>query len=119
MRTQSFCNSPHTTNTSGGQGSGHYLRSLLHEASDREPQAVSEGVLVLQHVPALSQTRVRVVPLVRAQPGAGNTGTRMTLRLTCSTVLYVCRITQVRANQSLDPCQSVCGRLCTVKNSSM
>lgn len=66
-------NLPHTANTSGGQGSGHYLGPLLHEAPHREPQAVSQGVLVFQHVPVLPQTRVRVIPLIRAQPGGETT----------------------------------------------
>lgn len=70
-----FCNLPHPADTSGRQGSGHYLGSLLHEASNRKPQAVSQGVLVLQHVPALSKTWVRVVPLVGAQSGGENNGT--------------------------------------------
>lgn len=80
----SLLNLPHPANTSGGQGSGHYLWSLLHEATHREPQAVSQGVLVLQHVPALPQTRVRVIPLVGAQPGRGTQ--EMTWRSNCSTV---------------------------------
>lgn len=101
-----FDNLPHPADTSGGQGSGHYLWSLLHEAPHREPQAVSQGVLVFQHVPVLSQTWVRVIPLIRAKPG------RETTRIwlwgqTAVPIIYLCHIIRVSTDQSLGPCQTV------------
>lgn len=61
--------SPDPGDAARGQGAGHDLRALLHEAPHGEPQAVAQGVLVLQHVLSPHRTRVGVVPLIRTQPG--------------------------------------------------
>lgn len=90
---------PNPADTSGGQGSGHYLWSLLHEAAHREPEAVTQGVLVFQHVPVFSQTRVRVIPLIWAQPGGETTmiwlwGQTATPSFTCVILFKSAHISQ-------------------------
>lgn len=60
--------SPDSADAARGQRPGHDLRALLHEAPHGEPEAVAQRVLVLQDVGARPQARVRVVPLVGAQP---------------------------------------------------
>lgn len=60
--------SPDSADAARGQRPGHDLRALLHEAPHREPEAVAQRVLILQDVGACPQARVRVIPLVGAQP---------------------------------------------------
>lgn len=60
--------SPDSADAARGQCPGHDLRALLHEAPHGKPEAVAQRVLVLQDVGARPQARVRVVPLVGAQP---------------------------------------------------
>lgn len=65
---------PDAADTTRGESSGSDGGSLLHEASDREPETVAERVLVDQQVTATFQTGVRVVPLVRCQSGESMEG---------------------------------------------
>lgn len=58
---------PDPADTAGGQRSRHNLWTLLHEAAHREPQTVTQRVLILQDVSPLPKTRVRIIPLVRAE----------------------------------------------------
>lgn len=64
--------SPHSADTAGGKSPGRNGGSLLHEASDREPEAVAERVLVNEQVAAALEIGVGVVPLVRRQSGGEN-----------------------------------------------
>lgn len=66
--------SPDSADAARGQRPGHDLRALLHEAPHGEPEAVAQRVLVLQDVGARPQARVRVVPLVGAQPVERHSG---------------------------------------------
>ena len=60
--------SPDSADAACGQRPGHDLRALLHEAPHGEPEAVAQRVLILQDVGTCPQARVRVIPLVGAQP---------------------------------------------------
>lgn len=62
---------PNATDTACGQGPGHDLWALLHESTDRKPQAVPQCVLILQEVLAFPPTREGVVPLIWTQPDGG------------------------------------------------
>lgn len=46
-RQQTESLSPDSADAASGQRPGHDLRALLHEAPDREPEAVAQRVLVL------------------------------------------------------------------------
>lgn len=59
---------PDATDTAGGQGARGDGGALLHEAPDRKPEAVAEGVLIDQEVAPALGTRVGAVPLVGGQP---------------------------------------------------
>lgn len=113
---------PHPADASGGQGSGHYLWPLLHEATHREPEAVSQGVLVFQHVPVFSQTWVRVIPLIWAQPGRERTmiwlwGQTPALSFTCVILFKSAQISHwVRVKMSAAACVShVAGDACLTR----
>lgn len=72
VQTRAPAYSPHSADTAGGKSPGRNGGSLLHEASNREPEAVAERVLVNEQVAAALEIGVGVVPLVRRQSGGEN-----------------------------------------------
>lgn len=76
MRVSAY--SPHSADTAGGKSPGRDGGSLLHEASNWEPEAVAERVLVNEQIAASLEIRVGVVPLVRRQSGGDERTERIT-----------------------------------------